>query len=77
MAETEQVIRIGQYSWYRVPDDSTQFGPVYSEPFVRAYGGDLAIVKDVVIYQKELKEGENEAIVIGDGMRQKTTARSK
>lgn len=45
MAETEQVVVINGHTWVRVPADSTQFGPLYSERQVIAAGGDPAVLR--------------------------------
>jgi hypothetical protein len=50
MADTEQIIYINGYAWVRVPDNSTQAVPVYSERQVRAAGGNPAIVQGLVVW---------------------------
>lgn len=53
MAETEQVVVINGHTWVKVPRDSTQGGPLYSERQVRAAGGDPAALRGAVVTNKE------------------------
>ena len=48
MPETGQVVYINGYAWVRVPGNSTQAVPVYSEQEVRAAGGNPAVVRRTV-----------------------------
>jgi len=49
MAETDQVVYVNGYAWLRVPSNSTQPRPVYSEKLVREAGGNPAVVRGPVV----------------------------